>query len=339
MGSGPMALLTRSRSHVGAVATRLLALPDSSAANEHVSGGWLSTTAPRRTLADGTPMNQPVPPSGEPLPWVLIRPEPGSGRGEGGGPGPAQTHERRLAFGDFVLDRERKELRRGSSVVVLRPQTFDVLELLVCNANRLVTKEELLREVWHGAHVTGDSLVQCVRELRQALGDSAQELIRTLPRRGYLLSADVGPAVAQQGGGSSPPAPALPAAQASVAGGAVVRRRVRRRAFIVAALVVLLGAAGSAAWLARQPGARGDLTALAVLPFVSLGPASESDEVLGVGMADALILRLSGISRLVVRPTSAVVGIRAKTTTGQEVGRRLEVAYVLEGRLQRLGQR
>ena len=97
----------------------------------------------------------------------------------------------RLDFGAHSIDFDRCALLRDTYPVHLRPKTFDVLRHLALHAGQLVTKQQLLDAVWPGASVSDDSLVQCVKELRVALHDTAQAVIRTVPRRGYLFSAEV----------------------------------------------------------------------------------------------------------------------------------------------------
>src|SRR6266446_9350397 len=94
-------------------------------------------------------------------------------------------------FDDFSLDLSRGCLLRAGEEVKLRPKVFDALKYLLENNNRLVSKDELIKAVWSDAFVTDDSLVQCLVELRRALGDDAQEYIKTVPRRGYIFGAVV----------------------------------------------------------------------------------------------------------------------------------------------------
>ena len=81
-------------------------------------------------------------------------------------------------------------LHKGQEVK-LRPKVFNALRYLIANNGRLVSKAELIQAVWSDSFVTDDSLVQCMVELRRALGDDSQQLIRTVPRRGYTFIADV----------------------------------------------------------------------------------------------------------------------------------------------------
>ena len=93
-------------------------------------------------------------------------------------------------FDRFVVDLRSASLRRDGIVLPLRPKTFDVLVYLVRNPGRLIAKDELIENVWQNVIVTENSLVQCIMEIRQALGDGAQA-IETVAKRGYLLSASV----------------------------------------------------------------------------------------------------------------------------------------------------
>src|SRR5262249_18015139 len=100
---------------------------------------------------------------------------------------PDETH----SFGDFTLDLRRACLLRGGQEVKLRPKPFEVLKYLVENPGRVVTKAELLQAVWPDSFVTDDSLVQCLRDVRRALGDDQQRYIKTVPRRGYIFEAEI----------------------------------------------------------------------------------------------------------------------------------------------------
>jgi DNA-binding winged helix-turn-helix (wHTH) protein len=96
-----------------------------------------------------------------------------------------------LWFDCFALDLTRGCLRAGDRDINLRPKAFEVLCYLAENSGRLVSKQELYEAVWPNVIVTDDSLVQCIRELRQKLGDDNHRLIKTVSRRGYLLDAEV----------------------------------------------------------------------------------------------------------------------------------------------------
>jgi DNA-binding winged helix-turn-helix (wHTH) protein/Tol biopolymer transport system component len=98
----------------------------------------------------------------------------------------------RYRFGAWILDAHRISLSCGGRNVPLRPKTFDVLSFLVQHPGRLVPKSELMDAVWPDAFVTESSLVQCLVEIRKALGDDAA-LIATIPRRGYRFDGHVIP--------------------------------------------------------------------------------------------------------------------------------------------------
>jgi DNA-binding winged helix-turn-helix (wHTH) protein len=103
-----------------------------------------------------------------------------------------QIIPRILSFDRFELDLMRGCARIAGRDLDLRPKAFHLLCYLAENAGRLVPKEELHDAVWGHVTVSDDALVQCIRELRQKLGDVDRMLIRTVPRRGYLLNASKG---------------------------------------------------------------------------------------------------------------------------------------------------
>ena len=98
------------------------------------------------------------------------------------------TNHDTIPFAGFVLDLERAEVRNAAGHrVVLRPQAYALLRHLAIEAPRLVGKDELMQAVWPGVIVTDDSLTQCVKHLREAIGDHAHRIVQTEARRGYRL--------------------------------------------------------------------------------------------------------------------------------------------------------
>ena len=94
----------------------------------------------------------------------------------------------RLALPGVTIDFRGEEIRNQTGTrAELRPRSFAVLRCLAVKPGTLLTKEELLASCWPGLIVTEDSLVQCISEIRQALGERARNAIRTVPRRGYVL--------------------------------------------------------------------------------------------------------------------------------------------------------
>lgn len=135
-------------------------------------------------------------------------------------------------FADFVLDTDRAELRHANgSVTRLRPKTLELFRLLATNSHRVLGKEELMEAIWPGIHVGEDSLFQCIREIRVALGDSRREMVQLVSGRGYLFALDV------TTGQAGPPPPAHDDGKP-------------RRKLLPAALAILvLATAGLAAFL------------------------------------------------------------------------------------------
>src|SRR6266700_5071266 len=99
--------------------------------------------------------------------------------------------DRLFRFESFTLDLERLCLRGPSGQVELRRKSFEVLRYMVEPAGRVVTKEHVIRAVWPDVTVTDESLTQCISEVRRALGDKDQRIIKTVPRRGYLMDVSI----------------------------------------------------------------------------------------------------------------------------------------------------
>ena len=98
-----------------------------------------------------------------------------------------------FVFADAVMDPDRRELRRRGHLIPMEPQVFDLLEFLVRNRNHVVTRDELLANVWGGRIVSDSTISVRINAARRAIGDSGekQRVIRTLHRKGFRFVADV----------------------------------------------------------------------------------------------------------------------------------------------------
>jgi TolB-like protein len=98
-----------------------------------------------------------------------------------------------FAFGEHVLDVDRRELRRGGAPVALEPQVFDLLVYLIRNCGRVVSKDDLIEAIWGGRIVSESAVTTGLNAARKAIGDTgaAQQVIRTIPRKGVRFIAEV----------------------------------------------------------------------------------------------------------------------------------------------------
>jgi DNA-binding winged helix-turn-helix (wHTH) protein/TolB-like protein/Flp pilus assembly protein TadD len=264
------------------------------------------------------------------------------------------------SFNDFTVDLDRGCLLRAGQEVKLRPKVFEALRYLVENNQRLVTKAELIGAVWPGSFVTDDSLVQCLVELRRALGDDAQECIKTVPRRGYIFDAVV---TSDSAAGQAIYAEQLEGVRIVIEqedgeptrndglANALVLPAVSRALWIwgkparilLVCVLLLTGAAIGLIYFrssdkSKQSAHITQVRSIAVLPFKPLSPDG-SDEYLGLGMADTLITKLSNLRQIIVRPTSAVRKYTAPDQDPLAAGREQRVDAVLEASFQRLGDK
>jgi DNA-binding winged helix-turn-helix (wHTH) protein len=99
----------------------------------------------------------------------------------------------RYLFEDYVLDVDRRELLRGTGLVAVEPQVFDLLLYLIQNRERVVSKDDLVTSVWQGRIVSESALSTRINAARFALADNGadQRLIKTLPRKGFRFVGTV----------------------------------------------------------------------------------------------------------------------------------------------------
>ena len=196
--------------------------------------------------------------------------------------------------------------------VALRPQSFAVLRRLAETPDRVVDKAALMDAVWPGIAVTDDSLVQCVHEIRRALGPDGERALRTVPRRGYALHPDAAaPATRVE------TAPARPPGRRALAG-----------------LLLFLLAVASVLGFARREGrAPPQVPVVAVMPFA----AGEGD-LLGDGVADAVIAMLGRVPEVGVIARGSSFAHRAAADV-RAIGAALGADYILEGSVRREGER
>jgi DNA-binding winged helix-turn-helix (wHTH) protein/TolB-like protein/Tfp pilus assembly protein PilF len=258
-------------------------------------------------------------------------------------------------FGDFLLNLSERSLSREGEPVGLTPKAFDTLAVLVTHSGRLVEKDELLKEVWPDTFVEEATLAQNIFTLRRVLGREGVQYIETVPKRGYRFVGDVEEVLDERVGllvrrhtssrllieeeYEEEPERQSETEARTLRPPALSRRR---KVAIVVALAVLV-AVGGLAYRRRQDSAKraeaaGSVRSIAVLPFKPLG-ADSGDELLGLGMADAVILKLSKMERLTVLPTSTVIKLAERGGDQLAAGRELGVDAVLTGTVQRSGER
>lgn len=215
----------------------------------------------------------------------------------------------------------------SGNVVPLRAQSFAVLHFLCRHANRVVTKNELLDAVWPDTTVTEDSLVQCIGDIRRALGEKGPDIIKTVPRRGYLLK------VAQDASPEARPdenAVPMPGDLPSSAGRKVP---ISFLAFAVACLALLLLAAS----LLRADNSEGWRPSIAVTPFKNVTGGTLGDQ-LAYGFTEDLITDLARYGDLVVIAWDSVAPYEKRDVSPRQVSSDLSVRYVLEGSIRSDGE-
>jgi len=241
----------------------------------------------------------------------------------------------RYVFGDFEIDPANRTCLRGGEELPLTARVFDILLVFTENPGRLLKKDELIERVWHGDFVEDGNLARNISTLRRALGDDAKEYkyIATIQGQGYRFIADV--AEVRNGDDLEVASETAPLSQIEEIPKPNGRRQFSRKwlwAIPVASLLFAAVLIGKERFFtpAKQ------ITSLAVLPPKSL---DASENYLGAGIADAVIRRISQTGQLRVRPTSAVLHYLNEDTDALAAARQLSTDSVLEGTLQRVGDR
>jgi TolB-like protein/DNA-binding winged helix-turn-helix (wHTH) protein/Tfp pilus assembly protein PilF len=243
------------------------------------------------------------------------------------------TPQDRVRFGEFEFDCGTRELKKNGQTVRLEPQPAKVLSVLVRNAGEIVTRQELIREVW-GAETFVDfdqGLNYAIRRIRAALEDDADapRFLETVPKTGYRLIAPI--AKLTSGDKESvDPAPPPPAR---------TRPKLNRVTIAGLVLVPVLTLSAIAAWryhrgqLSARSGA--EFTSLAVLPLRNLS-ADPEQEYFSDGMTDELITDLAESEKLRVTSHTSVERYKNTKMPLQEIAKQLGVDAIVEGTVMRI---
>ncbi|HKC62642.1 MAG TPA: winged helix-turn-helix domain-containing protein, partial [Pyrinomonadaceae bacterium] len=209
---------------------------------------------------------------------------------------------RAYTFGPFLLDETMRRLSRGGEVVHLTTKLFDILLLLVKNHGQVVTKENLLSEIWPDSFVEENNLTVAVSALRKLLGETPKEhvYIETVPKQGYRFVALVNETIE----GSAPH-------------NSFERNQASSEILIKE----------------NEP-----TISLAVLPLVNTNNDSEID-YLSDGIAESIINCFSKLPRLKVMAYSTVARYKGQDVDPRRAGRELGVRAVLRGNIRHLGDR
>jgi TolB-like protein len=208
-------------------------------------------------------------------------------------------------FADHVLDTDRRELHRGSELVPVEPQVFDLLSYLVQNRERVVSKDDLIASVWGGRIVSDSTLTSRINAARKAVGDSGdnQRLIRTIARKGlrFVGSVSQPPQDVERTRATSPPPDE-------------VRKQPRP---------------------ALPPS---DRPAIAVLPFDNMSGDPEQ-EYFSDGITEDIITALSKLRWFFVIARNSSFVYKGKSVHIKQIAEELGVGYVVEGSVRKGGDR
>ena len=257
-------------------------------------------------------------------------------------------------FDLFRLDPVERLLYRDGELVPLTAKVFDILLVFVQNSGRTLEKEEMMSKVWPDQFIEEGNLTRNVSTLRKALGETPDDhrYIVTIPGRGYRFVAEVSEVAVENGNSNSQAVCATRASEAvgdsaEAAGIAETRAEAGdkwRAAFalrISALALIALGVAAIAYALfirEKRPSPHPTITSLVVLPLENLS-GDPQQEYFAEGMTDALIGDLAKIGALRVISRTSAMRYKGAKKSLPEIAGELKVDAVVEGTVQRSGDR
>jgi TolB-like protein/DNA-binding winged helix-turn-helix (wHTH) protein/Flp pilus assembly protein TadD len=265
------------------------------------------------------------------------------------------TPQGAVRFGNFEFDDRTRELTENGRTLRLEPQPAKLLSVLIRNAGMVVTRQELIREIW-GADTFVDfdqGLNYAIRRIRAALNDDADapHYLETIPRTGYRFVAHVVPSARPDQSAevflssqSKPEHPAVSSWGAAPKPPQGTRTRQWLTSWRIGALVVipalLLAAITSAYKYRHHPAATPSSrpSSLAVLPLRNLS-ADPQQEYFSDGMTEQLITDLAKSSGVKVISHTSVERYKHSTKSLPQIARELGVDAVVEGTVSRAGDR
>jgi TolB-like protein/DNA-binding winged helix-turn-helix (wHTH) protein len=253
---------------------------------------------------------------------------------------PASSTDR-VQFGVFELDLQRAELRKQGIKVKLQEQPLKLLQVLLETPGQIVTREKLRTRIWPAnTFVEFDQgLYSAMARLRDALGDSSDSprFVETVARRGYRFIAPITGTLVSPDRGSSP----QPKVITETTRPALYRRWI---ASLIAGLVggaLLLGIVFSFDILGAREWLRSRTTpirSIAVLPLENLS-ADPDQDYFADGMTDELITNLARLGTLRVVSRTSVMRYKKTSKTLPQIGQELNVDGIVEGTVERSGNR
>jgi len=259
-------------------------------------------------------------------------------------------------FDGFIVDVQSACLRRGENPVPLRPKSFAVLLYLVQNPGRLVHKNELIDNVWSNVIVTDNSLVQAVKEVREALGDDLQRIIKTVTKRGYVFAPTVVEIDAPEDKASV--STGSPSSVGSLASGVIpniVQKLVRRQSTMAITFATMAALAVGAGlwWVSSRANTRQQATevtspqrsdrapdlSVAVLPFSTSSSSASDDAYFSTGISEDISSALGRFADLAVASPKGALRFRSVGASAEDIARQLKVRYLVEGSVRRSPQR
>ncbi|WP_185969321.1 winged helix-turn-helix domain-containing protein [Aliiglaciecola sp. M165] len=218
--------------------------------------------------------------------------------------------ENSYQFDNWIFKPDTGALISGEKETSLEPKVARLLEYLILNQNRVITREELIEKVWENRIVSSDPINRCISIIRQTLNpEDKSAYIETVPKKGYLSHFTVVSADELKTGFT-----------------------ITRTNLAVVSVVILLVFVFTFQWV-KDPSPDYTTPSIAVLPFSDLSE-TKSNQFLAQGMSDTVIDMLSRVKGLDVTARTSSFAIANQNLTVSQIASQLGIEHMLEGSIQ-----
>ena len=237
-------------------------------------------------------------------------------------------------FDDFELDADRFELYRSGTVQHVEPLVFDLLFFLVQNPNRIISRDEVINEIWGGRIMSDATISSCIKSARKAIGDSGenQKYIKTIRGRGIQFLGVLA---------TTPQSENIPKTKTDEEEKAHIYKKYTFRYIAIVVLFLI----ASILYLNQHtaieeeneiPSVGSPPYRIAVMPFSDMS-ANNDQEYFGNGMAEEILNLLTTVNDLKVTSRTTAFSLNKQNLSIPEIAEKLDVNYILEGSIRNSG--
>lgn len=235
-------------------------------------------------------------------------------------------------FDEFELDIENYELRHNGAAQHVEPKVFDFIHFLIQHTDRVLTREEIIKEIWQGRIISDTTISSCVKSARKALGDNGehQRYIKTTRGRGFQFVGNVDINLDDR----ITKKKSKPRYPSTITNKTMITSSIICGLIFVVGLLVYNQSQNTVA--THDP--MNDDYKIAVMPFVDLS-AKGNQEYFGDGISEQVLNALTSVNQLDVTSRTTAFSLKGQNLSIPEIASKLNVNYIVEGSVRSSGNR